>query len=375
MKGSESDHSDLQYCEKQPALGNGKILYFPDIIFLYGLSITQALTTTWYRSRRCSKMSEENTPALARSSVQPHTGLLREETLVLRQLLGYGSKVEAFPSTVEPEIGVSLSESSLRDVLLVGFDADTFQGYERLVEDQQIHVGISILDTRRLQELLLATSSMATEPSQLIKSFQFTIGDSAYCQRASRKFMFGDSKSAANTSELKSMLEAVIDDRDVVLIMHGTDSDLKMLQNLNINLRTIYVIDTNKAAQNPLQLSYRYDLETLLESLEIPYAALHAAGNDARFSLQALLMLAVKDAEQRPDASNESLLRVLRSVAQAPRPPTAAELKEVGDAARREAKAASKARQKARRAVRKETRRVEREGREANTASIHDSAS
>lgn len=254
----------------------------------------------------------------------------------------------------------------MKDVLLVGFDADTFQGYEQLIQDHQIHIGISILDTRHLNDILVSPTA-AKGPRQVIESYQFTLGNSKYCHRAANKFLFGDSKPAASIKDLRSGLEALVGDRDAILVMHGADSDLKMLRNLGVNLRPRYIIDTNKAAQHPLQLSYRYCLETLLEALEIPYASLHAAGNDARFALQALLMIAVRDAERLADTSDCAVLELLRAIAQAPRPPTAGETKEDFDAVRREAKAEMKARHKAKRASRTERRRLEREAREDGT--------
>lgn len=162
-------------------------------------------------------------------------------------------------------------------------------------------------------------------------------------------------------SELKPKLEALVFEKDNVLILHGANSDLKVLHNLDIDLGSLYVIDTNKAAQFPLQLYYRYSLEKLLEALEIPYAFLHAAGNDAHFSLQALLMIAVRDAERQPDSSHEALIRTLRAISQAPRPLTAAEIQAPIEQARREAKAESRARKKARRAATLERQRLERE--------------
>lgn len=300
-----------------------------------------------------------------------HMGILREETVALRQLLGYGRSTEASLRLDVPELGTNLPGSSMRDVLLVGLDVDTFQGYEELIPDQQLHVGISILDTRRLHELLVS-SSREGELATAIDSHQWTIGSSGYCRRARNKFLFGKSKSAASIYELKSELEHLVEGRDIVLVLHGAVSDLKMLRHLNIDLRPLYIIDTNKAAQYPLQLWYRYRLDKLLDVLEIPYAKLHAAGNDARFSLQALLMLAVKDAEMmsQPGAAaavDNALLRLLKGISQAPRPPTRAEIEAALAPARlaaKEAKAATAARRKQRRAARREQRRLEREARE-----------
>ena len=290
-----------------------------------------------------------------------HTGILREETVALRQLLGYGRPTEASLRLGVPEIGTSLPGSSMKDVLFVGLDIDTIQGYEVIVPDQQMHVGISILDTRRLNDLL-ASPTREEELSAAIESYQWTVGTSGkYCRRADNRFLFGQSKPVASTSGLKPELEPLVEGRDTVLVCHSTICDLKMLRNLDINLRPLYAMDTNKVAQYPLQLHYRYSLEKLLDTLEIPYASLHAAGNDARFCLQALLMLAVKDAEKgEPGAANESLFRLLKGIAQAPRPPTPPTLEEIHlarDLARRAAKKATEAARKERRRLQRESRK------------------
>lgn len=86
-----------------------------------------------------------------------HKGILREETVALRQLLGYGRPTEASLRLGVPELGTRLPGSSMKDVLFVGLDIDTCQGYEVLIPDQQLHIGVSILDTRRLNDLLAST--------------------------------------------------------------------------------------------------------------------------------------------------------------------------------------------------------------------------
>ncbi|KAK1997929.1 hypothetical protein LX36DRAFT_543789, partial [Colletotrichum falcatum] len=222
------------------------------------------------------------------SASPPHMGLLREETLVVRQLLRYRD-IEIAPTFQSPRLGNKLQRSSMRDVLFVGLDIDTFQGYERLIPDQQLHIGVSVLDTRLLRPTTANYQAAIT-------SYQFTVGDSAYCKRALKKFIFGSSQAIAAT-ELKPRIYDILSQRDYVLVLHGTDSDLKILRHLKIELpsQSLYVIDTNKVAQSPLQLYYRYSLEKLLETLEIPFANLHAAGNDAHYCLRALLMIAVSD--------------------------------------------------------------------------------
>lgn len=52
----------------------------------------------------------------------------------------------------------------------------------------------------------------------------------------------------------------------IVLIVHGGNRELSVLERLDINLTQLYTVDTVKAAQYPLRLSYRYSLRKLLEN-------------------------------------------------------------------------------------------------------------
>ena len=70
---------------------------------------------------------------------------------------GYGRPTEASLRLGVPKLGTRLPGSSMKDVLFVGLDIDTCQGYEVLIPDQQLHIGVSILDTRRLNDLLAST--------------------------------------------------------------------------------------------------------------------------------------------------------------------------------------------------------------------------
>ncbi|KZL82232.1 qde-2-interacting protein [Colletotrichum incanum] len=302
---------------------------------------------------------------IRKSAPPPQMGLLRDETLVLRQLLGY-SDAHSTPSFRPKGLGDKLQQSSLRDILFVGLDIDTFQGHEQLITDQRLHIGISILDTRILEDMLLNPTTANYQ--EAITSHQFTVGGSTYCQRASKKFLFGSSQPITIT-ELKPRIDAVLSQRDYVLVLHGTDSDLKILRHLEIDLPTqsLYVIDTNKAAQSPLQLYYRYNLEKLLETLRIPDANLHTSGNDAHYCRRALLLIAVFDAERHPLGHYEGLLHLFRAVAQAPRPLTRGELWQMEEPQReahREAKRQSKSKRKAKQAARTSRRLLQKLDRE-----------
>ncbi|TPX11202.1 uncharacterized protein E0L32_001020 [Thyridium curvatum] len=214
----------------------------------------------------------------------------RVENIILRELFGYTSVTNE----------ADLSRTPLLDVLLVAVDIDTQQGYSEILPDHQFHIGVSTLDSRALLNPA-GTLRSGKGPTPTIQSLQFTIGDSRYCRKASKRFLFGLSE-PSSLSSVKSRLETIASGRNVVLV-------------------PIFVVDTVKAAQEPLSLPYRYSLEKLLEALEIPYKKLHAAGNDAHFALRVLLMIIAKDAERQPETQHSvSLIRALKEVALAPIP-------------------------------------------------------
>lgn len=233
----------------------------------------------------------------------------RVENIILRELFGYTSVTNE----------ADLSRTPLLDVLLVAVDIDTQQGYSEILPDHQFHIGVSTLDSRAMVNPA-GTLRSGKGPTPTIQSLQFTIGDSRYCRKASKRFLFGLSE-PSSLSSVKSRLETIASGRNVVLVVHEGHADLLALSNFDIDLQPIFVVDTVKAAQEPLSLPYRYSLEKLLEALEIPYKKLHAAGNDAHFALRVLLMIIAKDAERQPETQHSvSLIRALKEVALAPIP-------------------------------------------------------
>lgn len=63
----------------------------------------------------------------------------------------------------------------------------------------------------------------------------------------------------------------MIYNRDVVLVVHSGCQDLWFLKELNIDLQPIDILDTQNAAQRPLQLYRQYSLEELLVALNCPF--------------------------------------------------------------------------------------------------------
>lgn len=96
----------------------------------------------------------------------------------------------------------------------------------------------------------------------------------------------------------KSMLQRIIDclprDRNIVLVGHGFRGDLAALKALGFDFQRssiIAVFDTYRLAQ---EMGKQLSLGKLLTEMDCPYSRLHNAGNDANFTLRALILLAIK---------------------------------------------------------------------------------
>ncbi len=184
-----------------------------------------------------------------------------------------------------------LPKTKIKDVRFLGIDIDAVQEQDQVI--CQFHIGISVLDTRSLHALTLG---LPNAQPRVIDSHHFVVGEAEFRRGASRMFLFGQFETIS-LAKLKLKLEAIALHQNVVMVCHGNDKESRVLQKLNINFPCLYTLDTVKAAQYPLQLSYRYSLEKLLDGFSIPHLKLHSSWNDAHFVLRALLMIAVSDAE------------------------------------------------------------------------------
>jgi hypothetical protein len=155
--------------------------------------------------------------------------------------------------------------------------------------------------------------------AQIFQTHHFCVGPEEYFKTRLWNSCFAESRHVTYWELLRSMHKLVDNERDVVLVVHGGEHDLKFLVAAKIHLRPIYIIDTQKAAEHLLELSHRPTLQDLLLLLKCPLnpGRLHNAGNDANFTLRALLLIAATDArnESDPDPTCEAFAGSLREIA------------------------------------------------------------
>lgn len=102
----------------------------------------------------------------------PHTGLLRDETLVLRWLFGYQDGV-SLPSGVQQPQSPGKNPNGAR---FLSIDIDSLQEHDGVI--QHLHVGISILDSKSSKWPVASTTRinlMATK-KQRIESHHHIVG-------------------------------------------------------------------------------------------------------------------------------------------------------------------------------------------------------
>lgn len=205
---------------------------------------------------------------------------------------------------------------SLLDVVLIAIDFEninTIKSGFSLKDNCQ--VGLAILDTREIYRV---------SPSRLIVTHNMATGSPSYLMKASRKFIFGETITI-RPSDMAGRIQSLIPPaRNVAFVGHGILSDLQALQALDFPFPESLsaVLDTSKIA-NEVFSFWAGSLGDLLLSLGCPFNRLHCAGNDANFTLRALLLLAAQglaNQQQSEDGESETLV-ILRQISTSPIPP------------------------------------------------------
>jgi hypothetical protein len=151
--------------------------------------------------------------------------------------------------------------------------------------------GLAILDTKEIGSVPL---------DKLVKTYNFATGTRSYVEKARKEFTFGDSTTAVTVSELSSSIQVLIPPfHNVIFVGHGMFNDLQVLRGLGIRFPTCLsaILDTLHIAREVFGYCVG-SLGKLLRKVGCPHQGLHCAGNDAHFTLKALLLLAAKGLEK-----------------------------------------------------------------------------
>ncbi|KIN07409.1 hypothetical protein OIDMADRAFT_47317 [Oidiodendron maius Zn] len=188
-----------------------------------------------------------------------------------------------------------LQNSPIWDAVIVSFDLELLKPGAPDISQ----MGVSILDTRCLSlDISKSTGSLLTR--HFVIGGQKRGGQKRF-RRERMKFYFGTSEYRTDDRVNEVILKQLyIQDeikgqeyRKIILVGHGLRSDLAVLQKRGIFIQEIPTIiakfDTTYIATEVLGI--KSSLYHLLKILDCPHENMHIAGNDANYTLRALLLL------------------------------------------------------------------------------------
>jgi hypothetical protein len=120
----------------------------------------------------------------------------------------------------------------MRDVRLLSIDIDALQKEGQVI--RQFHIGVSLLDTCRVEASILGSRHAALD-SQMIESHHFVVGSPKYSRRKSNKFLFGQFE-VLSLADLPARIGGMASGRDIILVCHGGAQDLAVLDQINLDL-------------------------------------------------------------------------------------------------------------------------------------------
>ncbi|CAD6569968.1 MAG: hypothetical protein ASARMPRED_003339 [Alectoria sarmentosa] len=215
-------------------------------------------------------------------------------------------------------LGLKLEPSRSRvvdEVVFVAIDFEYLQNFEHYSRHQELNsqIGIAVLDSRIL---------ISSPPRRAISTCNFVTG-SPYCAATIRKFLFGETSTIYQRDILSTLESLIPRRRNIVLVGHGFWHDLRILRPLNFDLHIsiVGILDTGKMASKMFP-NVSITLGSILSELQCPFQNLHTAGNDAYYTLRALLLLATRSyrGEIVNDLKRQDTLTALEAITEVPVP-------------------------------------------------------
>ena len=207
-------------------------------------------------------------------------------------------------------VSAPTSSEDFDDVVFIAIDFECLQNIKLdSGQDLSCQVGVAILNTR----------TFISSPQTAISAFNFVVGSPSYCLKNKRKFRFGESVTI-HRNDMRQNLEALISrTRNNVLVGHDFANESNILQFLGFDLHSsiVGIIDLQRVASEMLP-GVSLKLYNVLEEVDCPYGGLHNAGNDAYFTLRALLLLAIESYPSGVAANDDQrgILAALEAVTQ-----------------------------------------------------------
>ncbi|OIW33253.1 hypothetical protein CONLIGDRAFT_165664 [Coniochaeta ligniaria NRRL 30616] len=211
-----------------------------------------------------------------------------------------------------PAVDVQVVAKPERGVVFVSIDIEAFEFNQDIITE----IGVAVFDTLDIGNRPPGDNGKDWFP--LIRGHHFRIKENAWATNRvhvdghAEKFDFGKTVFVEN-SRIKKLVANIIDnpagldsqenkakssERPVVLVFHDSASDIKYLEVIHYDVaeakNVLEIVDTRDMYQHAVKANNPAGLERVLAELNIPSRFLHNAGNDAVYTMQAMIGLAFK---------------------------------------------------------------------------------
>lgn len=180
--------------------------------------------------------------------------------------------------------------------ILISIDTENMNSKRRRCTDWQI--GIAIFDT--------------SDKFRECSTYNFVSGSETYREKESLRFLFGES-TKIELEDIDTTLRTLYTScRKLILVGHNLQGDVKTLERYGIPLPFEHAIDTSLLAQSMLPgLQHAPTLSYLGSVLDLPMPYRHSAGNDAFYTLMALIGIICHIPSYSRDSNGDHLPVVL----------------------------------------------------------------
>ncbi|KAK4196482.1 putative exonuclease [Triangularia verruculosa] len=198
------------------------------------------------------------------------------------------------------------SDGAAAESPVVRFVAIDLEAWEQNL-DVITEVGIAILDTSDLKNS--TPGKNGRNWFDAIKARHIHVAENRcfenyrYVQSCPENFDFGQTELIFG-HDVPNIMRSIINNspHPVVLVFHESKADIKFLKTINYNIyeakNVIELVDTKYLHQYAIRSGNQPSVGTVCDYLEIHTKNLHNAGNDAVYTLQAMIGLAVKQREE-----------------------------------------------------------------------------
>lgn len=212
--------------------------------------------------------------------------------------------------------------STWSDIVFLSIDLEAFEYDQNKITE----IGVSVLDTRNLAGITPgthATSWLAKIKTRHLRISEYKkLVNKRFIKGCPDNFNFGDSE-FVQLNQIRNILTQIFnnpagvqaptfDKRKIVLVGHGLSNDTNYLKALNFSPNAsgnvVRSMDTQVLSGSTKRLTL--GLERVLRGLGADPVNLHNAGNDAAYTLQALVMMAVQQTHH-PDAYLDAIRDVV----------------------------------------------------------------